>query len=58
MIYILSLLEEVRRIADPAADELADFIDHVLEHPGGTVADAFNLSGIVSEAPALECERP
>ena len=52
MSYILALLEEARRIAHPAADELADFVEHVLEH-GPRRGRCFNLSDIASEEPRL-----
>jgi hypothetical protein len=56
MSYIADLLAAVHGGNPVAADELADFIDHVLEYPDRTIAEAFNLAERASESPDLECE--
>jgi hypothetical protein len=43
MSYIADLLAEVRAGCPVAAQELADFVEHVLERPQRTVAKAFGL---------------
>ena len=44
MSYIRDLLEEVRRGDPIAADELADFVEYVLEQPNRRVGTAFGLT--------------
>ena len=43
MSYIADLIDEVRRGDPVAADELCDFIEHVLEQPDRRVGTAFGL---------------